>query len=316
MSYNQNYNPYQQQQQYPNSPSQFGQQGPQQGPQQGQFGQQGYGSPQQLGSPQQGYGSPQQNQGYGQQQQFQQPQQQGYGSPYVQPLNQQNQQQFGQQYGQNQQSGQQLDQGGWMNQQLSGPAQGFDSEELRKTFQKWDKNGNGQIDPSELKQLMKHMGEEVHDEDIQLMMDMFDKDHSGTIDYNEFYQLWNYINQMKQEFHQAGGTHHGLDIEGVKAALGRHHKALMLAGGAATVFTLFKLHDLHKKGKLEWPHFMRLGLHMGALRNKFERNQGSQSQSMWGNQQQQQWQQQPQKQSMFENFSGFAGQMIESYVRR
>jgi len=308
MSYNQNFNPYQQQQQQ--QPNQFGQQGPQYGQNQQQFGQQqGYGSPQQQGFNQQ-------TPGYGQQQ-FQQPQQQGYGSPYVQPLNPQNQQQFGQQYGQ-QQFGQQQS-GNWMNQQLSGPAQGFDSEELRRTFQKWDKNGNGQIEPQELKKLMKHLGEEVHDEDLQLMMDMFDKDHSGTIDYNEFYQLWNYINQMKQEFHQAGGTHKGLDIEGVKAALGRHHKALMLAGGAATVFTLFKLHDLHKKGKLEWPHFMRLGLHMGALRNKFERNQGNQSIG-WGQQggfgQQQQWQQQPQKQSMFENFSGFAGQMIESYMRR
>jgi len=194
---------------------------------------------------------------------------------------------------------------------------------LRQIFDKWDTDHNGYITPNELQKAMHHLGEPVSDEDIRLIMTMFDKEHTGRIDFAEFGQLYNYVSELKQEFTKADTSRTGsLDMDQVKSAMHRHHKALMLAGGVATVYSLFKLHDLHKKGKLEWPHFLRLGLHMGALRSNYE-SSGAQQQLLglpqsggFGQQSYGQQQSYGGHQKLFENFANWASGMIDSHIRR
>jgi len=272
----------------PYSPQQnYGQQG---------FGQQPYGQgpPTQYGQPQYGQQSLGQDQGpsqYGEQY-GQQPYtpQQGYG-----------QQGFAQQpYGQGPttQYGQPLQSQGFGPQNWGQGYGGIDPQ-LAQTFAMWDTNHDGSLEPHEVMKAMHHMGEPVTEDDVRMIMNMFDKDHSGTISMNEFGALWTYVNELKQEFHTADVNRTGLlDIEQVKQALHRHHKALMLAGGAATVYALFKLHDAHKRGKLDWSNFLKLSLHMGALRSQYESNQGPQP--SYGQQQV------PQKQGFFEQFANWA----------
>jgi len=298
--YNQQYG--QQQQPYGQQQQGYGQQGPQYG----QGPNQPYQSPSMQ--PQQQYGSPQM-QPYGQQQ-FNQPPQ--YGSPQMQQFGQQ--QQYGspqmQPYGQQQQFGGQ----GWMSQQFSGPSQFVDLNQLRQAFDTMDKNHNGQIDAHELEKAMHHLGEKVNSQDVSSIMQMYDKNHNGTIDFNEFQQLWAYINELKQEFNNADTNKSGfLNFDQVKQALHKHHKALILAGGAATVYSLFKIHDIKKKENLDWSDFLKMSLHLGSLRSGYETQQFGQQQ--FGQQQfgQQGYGGYQQKhEGMFENFANWA----ESHFRR
>jgi len=279
--YQNNYDPYAQQQQQGygqgpvQSPQQYGQQPPVQPIQPDPYGPQ-FSSPQQFGmgqppqSPQQYGQQPPMygQQGYGQQpsygQALCQPQQQGYGQGPVP-----------QQFGQPNQN--------WVG-QCNAPI--LDSPQLRKTFEMWDTKKDGQLTPHELQKAMHHMGEKVSDEDVRLIMQMFDKDHSGTISYPEFGQLYNYVVELKQEFNTHDKDRNGtLSMDQAKSAMHKHHGALMLAGGAMTIYALFKLHDMHKTGRLDWSQFLRMGLHMGSLRSQYEGQMGL-PQGQFGQQQQ------------------------------
>lgn len=61
--------------------------------------------------------------------------------------------------------------------------------ELRAAFRVFDKDDNGTIDTAELRQLMKSIGEDLTDEQIEEMIREADQDGDGSIDYNEFVQL-------------------------------------------------------------------------------------------------------------------------------
>ena len=54
--------------------------------------------------------------------------------------------------------------------------------ELRAAFDVFDKDGNGTISAEELRQLMKSIGEDLSDKDIDEMIREADKDGNGEID--------------------------------------------------------------------------------------------------------------------------------------
>ena len=54
--------------------------------------------------------------------------------------------------------------------------------ELRAAFDVFDKDGNGTISADELRHLMKSIGEELTDQDIDEMIKEADKDGDGNID--------------------------------------------------------------------------------------------------------------------------------------
>ena len=57
---------------------------------------------------------------------------------------------------------------------------------MRGVFMSFDKDGNGEIDHSELKATFEEMGKYFSDAEIQRMIELVDTDQSGTISYEEF----------------------------------------------------------------------------------------------------------------------------------
>ncbi|XP_078694904.1 neo-calmodulin-like [Branchiostoma floridae x Branchiostoma belcheri] len=64
-----------------------------------------------------------------------------------------------------------------------------DSQFVRETFIKHDKDGNGVLDKTELKEAIKSLGMVHNDKTIDLMVKMADKNGDGVIQYEEFVQM-------------------------------------------------------------------------------------------------------------------------------
>lgn len=61
------------------------------------------------------------------------------------------------------------------------------TEELRETFKIFDRDGNGYIDASGLKELMKKLGEKLSEKEIEKMMAEADLDEDGKVSYKGIY---------------------------------------------------------------------------------------------------------------------------------
>jgi len=70
-------------------------------------------------------------------------------------------------------------------------------EELRKTFKIFDIDGNGFISADEIKITMRHLGENLTDDEVNDMIKAADKNGDGKIDMNGTLFL-NYANILKQ----------------------------------------------------------------------------------------------------------------------
>jgi len=57
---------------------------------------------------------------------------------------------------------------------------------VRRVFRQFDKDGNGEIDRSELEAAFKEMGENVPAEEVDKILKAADRDGSKTINYEEF----------------------------------------------------------------------------------------------------------------------------------
>lgn len=62
-------------------------------------------------------------------------------------------------------------------------------EECRVAFNRFDRDGSGAIDVSELKATLSIMGQAPSDEDLFLMMSSIDDDGSGEIEFPEFLKI-------------------------------------------------------------------------------------------------------------------------------
>nr|XP_043607048.1 calcium-binding allergen Ole e 8-like [Erigeron canadensis] len=60
------------------------------------------------------------------------------------------------------------------------------SDEIKKVFNKFDKNGDGKISTSELVHIMKSLGSETSEEEVKQMMKTIDTDSDGYISLEEF----------------------------------------------------------------------------------------------------------------------------------
>ena len=61
------------------------------------------------------------------------------------------------------------------------------AEVLRETFKIFDKDSNGYINASELKELMEKLGEKLSDEEIEKMIAEADLDEDGKVSYKGMY---------------------------------------------------------------------------------------------------------------------------------
>lgn len=61
--------------------------------------------------------------------------------------------------------------------------------EIKEAFNVFDKDGSGKISSDELRHIMKSLGEDLTDEEIQQMIREADTNGDGEIDYEEFVRM-------------------------------------------------------------------------------------------------------------------------------
>jgi len=64
-----------------------------------------------------------------------------------------------------------------------------DERDLREAFRVLDKKNQGVIDVADLRWILKSLGDDLTDEDIEDMINDTDTDGSGTVDFDEFAKL-------------------------------------------------------------------------------------------------------------------------------
>lgn len=62
-------------------------------------------------------------------------------------------------------------------------------QELREAFRLYDKEGNGYITTSVLREILKELDDKITDEELDMMIEEIDSDGSGTVDFDEFMEV-------------------------------------------------------------------------------------------------------------------------------
>ncbi|CAL4896467.1 unnamed protein product [Urochloa decumbens] len=73
---------------------------------------------------------------------------------------------------------------------VSSSSSSMDSSELRKVFQMFDKNGDGQITKKELGESLRNLGIFIPDEELDATMGKMDANGDGCVDVEEFGKLY------------------------------------------------------------------------------------------------------------------------------
>ena len=66
----------------------------------------------------------------------------------------------------------------------------IDEEELRETFDHFDRDNNNKIDRQEFAELLDALGAGMSDEEVGVGFDVIDTNHNGQIEYTEFRAWW------------------------------------------------------------------------------------------------------------------------------
>ena len=62
--------------------------------------------------------------------------------------------------------------------------------DIRETFDKYDKDGNGKIDLQEFRELLSELGDTNEPAKVEALFDEIDEDETGIIDFEEFEAWW------------------------------------------------------------------------------------------------------------------------------
>ncbi|XP_071444332.1 troponin C, isoallergen Bla g 6.0301 [Hetaerina americana] len=62
-------------------------------------------------------------------------------------------------------------------------------KELREAFRLYDKEGNGYIPTSCLREILRELDDQLTDEELDMMIEEIDSDGSGTVDFDEFMEM-------------------------------------------------------------------------------------------------------------------------------
>ncbi|RWS09418.1 troponin C-like protein, partial [Leptotrombidium deliense] len=62
-------------------------------------------------------------------------------------------------------------------------------EELREAFRLYDKEGNGYIKTSDLREIMRALDDKLTEDELDEMIAEIDTDGSGTVDFDEFMEM-------------------------------------------------------------------------------------------------------------------------------
>jgi len=87
------------------------------------------------------------------------------------------------------------------------------NDTLKMFYHRYDKNGDGVIDPYELRFLLKDVGEDMSEEKFQAFLKEIDSDGSGTIEFKEFAVAMKRFVSAKAD-HEAGGAENAVNASG------------------------------------------------------------------------------------------------------
>lgn len=76
---------------------------------------------------------------------------------------------------------------------MTRPPHGLDDdamEEIREIFSHFDRDGNGTIDAQEFESLLKALGADMPQEEMDLGLSLVDRDGNGTVEFDEFVAWW------------------------------------------------------------------------------------------------------------------------------
>jgi len=62
--------------------------------------------------------------------------------------------------------------------------------DVRESFDKFDKDGNGKIDLQEFRELVAALGDTNEPAQVEAIFDEIDEDETGMVDFAEFEQWW------------------------------------------------------------------------------------------------------------------------------
>ncbi|KAG8231624.1 hypothetical protein J437_LFUL010302 [Ladona fulva] len=62
-------------------------------------------------------------------------------------------------------------------------------KELREAFRLYDKEGNGYIPTSCLREILRELDDQLTNEELDMMIEEIDSDGSGTVDFDEFMEM-------------------------------------------------------------------------------------------------------------------------------
>lgn len=62
-------------------------------------------------------------------------------------------------------------------------------EELREAFRMYDKEGNGYIPTSALREILRALDDKLTNDELEEMISEIDTDNSGTVDFDEFMEM-------------------------------------------------------------------------------------------------------------------------------
>jgi Ca2+-binding EF-hand superfamily protein len=71
-----------------------------------------------------------------------------------------------------------------------------DGEDLKEAFEVFDRNKDGYITAEELRQVMRSLGENLTDQELNEMMKAADANGDGIINFNEFQEIWTDARQL------------------------------------------------------------------------------------------------------------------------
>jgi len=62
--------------------------------------------------------------------------------------------------------------------------------DIRESFDRFDRDGNGMIDLSEFRELLEAIGSDLGRAEVEAAFDTIDTDENGMVDYDEFSKWW------------------------------------------------------------------------------------------------------------------------------
>ena len=63
-------------------------------------------------------------------------------------------------------------------------------QQIKKSFEQFDEDGNGKIDLIEFRKLLESIGSDLGRAEAEAAFDAIDADETGMINYDEFFDWW------------------------------------------------------------------------------------------------------------------------------